>query len=169
MNKEEFKAIRKELGRTQAEIGVQLGVTVRTISRYEAGEYPIPHWIGDRMEGDTIKEKNRIVYDPEMVTLEEIINSYDKVNCIYLETDNGSFIVIIAAEILENTVVIKNYMQGIYPNQTGRYICDGVTTEHKGSTLQNNMIHRHLEDACFKVNYAAIHGISFEQHIKKPL
>ena len=121
------------------------------------------------MEGDTIKEKNRIVYDPEMVTLEEIINSYDKVNCIYLETDNGCFFVIIAAEILENTVIVKNYMQGIYPSQAGRYICDGVTTEHKGTELQNDIIYSHLEDACFKVNHAAIHGISFECAIKKPL
>lgn len=170
MKNEEFKSIRKKLGRTQEELSIQLGVTARTISRYETGKYPIPWWIAERMEGTRIKEKNRIVYDPELVTLEELINSYDQIKCVYIETDSGSFTLIVTAQILEDKVVVSNYMQGIYPNQIGRYINDGVYTEPKGSELTDDMIYEHLQAAFIgRVNHAAVHGISFEYAIKKPL
>ena len=48
MNKEEFKAIRKELGRTQLDLASQLGVSLKTISRYELGETKIPGCVESR-------------------------------------------------------------------------------------------------------------------------
>jgi DNA-binding XRE family transcriptional regulator len=170
MKSEEFKSIRKELDRTQEELSHQLGVTARTISRYETGKYPIPWWISDRMEDSRIKDKTKIVYDPGMVTLEELINSYDQTKCVYIETESGSFTVIVTAQILKDKVVVTNYMQGIYPNQIGRYINDGVWTESKGIELTDDMIYTHLQDAFIgRVNYASVHGISFEYAIKKPI
>ena len=170
MNKEEFKELRKKLGRTQEELSSQFGVTARTVSRYETGKYPIPWWIAERMEDEEVKTKNRIVYDPGLVTLEELINSYDRIKCIYAETENGSFTIIVTAQILKGKVRVSNYMQGIYPYQIGRYINDGIYTEPEGSELTDDMIYEHLQMAFIgKVNHVSVHGISFEYSIKKPL
>ena len=170
MNKDDFKVIRKSLGRTQKDLGEQLGVTARTISRYEAGKYPIPWWIAERIEGSRIKDKDKIVYDPGLVTLEELINSFDQIKCVYIETVGGTFSIIVTAQILEGKVIISNYMQGVYPNQIGRYINDGVTSEREGVELTDDMIYAHLQDAFIgRVNHASVHGIGFEYTIKKPL
>lgn len=42
MSKEEFREIRRSIGRTQEDLASDLGVRTRTISRYENGEVPIP-------------------------------------------------------------------------------------------------------------------------------
>ena len=169
MNKDEFKTIRNALGRNQKELGSQLGVTARTISRYETGKYPIPWWIAEKMEGDIIKIKNRVAHDHGMVTLEELINSYDQIKCVYIETEMGSFTVIVTAQILEGQVIVSNYMQGIYPSQIGRYIEDGVHTEIEGNELTDDVIYDHLQVAFIdRVNHASIHGIGFEYAIEKP-
>lgn len=45
MTPQEFKQIRSELGLTQVKIAEALGVTWRTVARYESGERPITRTI----------------------------------------------------------------------------------------------------------------------------
>jgi len=42
MTKQEFKKLRKAIGFSQTRLAVEMGVTLRTISRWERGEFPIP-------------------------------------------------------------------------------------------------------------------------------
>lgn len=42
MPREEFRELRKKLGRTQEDLASDLGKRTRTISRYESGDVPIP-------------------------------------------------------------------------------------------------------------------------------
>lgn len=42
VSRSEFRKIRESLGLTQTELGREMGVTFRTVSRWETGEFPIP-------------------------------------------------------------------------------------------------------------------------------
>ncbi len=42
MTKKEFKAIRGRIEFSQARLAKELGVTLRTVARWERGEFPIP-------------------------------------------------------------------------------------------------------------------------------
>jgi transcriptional regulator with XRE-family HTH domain len=42
MTKHEFKKVRKSIGYSQAKLAQEMDLFVRTISRYETGELPIP-------------------------------------------------------------------------------------------------------------------------------
>jgi len=42
MTKHEFKKLRKSIGLSQTKLAHEMGVTLRTISRWERGEFPIP-------------------------------------------------------------------------------------------------------------------------------
>jgi DNA-binding transcriptional regulator YiaG len=42
MRKEEFRKLRESVGYTQVELAKAFGVYVRSISRWETGEFPIP-------------------------------------------------------------------------------------------------------------------------------
>jgi transcriptional regulator with XRE-family HTH domain len=42
MTKREFKTLRKSIGYSQAKLAQEMGLFIRTISRYETGEIQIP-------------------------------------------------------------------------------------------------------------------------------
>jgi transcriptional regulator with XRE-family HTH domain len=42
MTKKEFKQLRQVIGLSQAKLAKEMGVTIRTITRWERGEFPIP-------------------------------------------------------------------------------------------------------------------------------
>lgn len=42
MTRKEFKLLRGLIGLSQARLAKELGVTIRTITRWERGEFPIP-------------------------------------------------------------------------------------------------------------------------------
>ncbi len=42
MNKDEFKRLRKSAGHTQASLAKEMGVHIRTVTRWEIGEIVIP-------------------------------------------------------------------------------------------------------------------------------
>jgi transcriptional regulator with XRE-family HTH domain len=42
MTKQQFKKLRKSIGYSQTRLAIEMGVTLRTISRWETGEFPIP-------------------------------------------------------------------------------------------------------------------------------
>lgn len=168
MEKEEFKQIRKKLGRTQFELGKQLDVSAKTISRYENGLCAIPWYVEERMRGSDIRDKRRIVHSEGMVPLELIINSYDAIKTVYMEGSHGPMTVIVTAEITEGKVWVTNYMQGQYPDQIGRYIKDGCYTPFEGRVLTDNMIYQHLEYAFLEVKYMEIQGLGFNYKIEKP-
>jgi DNA-binding transcriptional regulator YiaG len=42
MTKKEFRAVRGKLELSQTELAIELGVTLRTVARWERGEFPIP-------------------------------------------------------------------------------------------------------------------------------
>ena len=42
MTKREFKELRHSIGYTQAQLAKQFGVYVRSVTRWETGEFPIP-------------------------------------------------------------------------------------------------------------------------------
>lgn len=45
MTRTALKALRAALGWTQTQAARQLGVTRNTITRWEMGLHPIPHWV----------------------------------------------------------------------------------------------------------------------------
>ncbi len=42
MTKRQFKKLRNSIGLSQTKLANEMGVTLRTISRWERGEFPIP-------------------------------------------------------------------------------------------------------------------------------
>lgn len=58
MPKEEFRELRRQLGRTQEDLALDLGKRLRQISRYENGEVPIPASIAEKLRElcDRIKQ-----------------------------------------------------------------------------------------------------------------
>jgi len=42
MTRKEFKQLRQLIGLSQAKLAKEMGVTIRTITRWERGEFPIP-------------------------------------------------------------------------------------------------------------------------------
>lgn len=57
MTKDEFKAARKSLGLTQAELAKALGKSSRMIVHYEAGKVAVPNSV--RLMMDMIKENTK--------------------------------------------------------------------------------------------------------------
>ncbi len=59
MTKDEFKKLRKRAGHTQASIAKEMGVHIRTVTRWELGEVVIPRVveIAVRAIVDTKKQK----------------------------------------------------------------------------------------------------------------
>jgi len=42
MTKRQFRNLRKSIGLSQTKLAQEMGVTLRTITRWETGEFPIP-------------------------------------------------------------------------------------------------------------------------------
>jgi len=42
MTSRKFKDLRRSIGYSQAKVAREMGITVRTITRWEQGEFPIP-------------------------------------------------------------------------------------------------------------------------------
>ena len=42
MTKRQFRELRKSTGLSQTKLAQEMGVTLRTVSRWETGEFPIP-------------------------------------------------------------------------------------------------------------------------------
>lgn len=42
MTKGQFKELRESIGYSQAKLAKEMGITIRTITRWERGEFPIP-------------------------------------------------------------------------------------------------------------------------------
>ena len=57
MKREELKQRRDALGMTQDDLAIALGVKMLTVSRWERGVYPIPHYIELALE--TIENRKR--------------------------------------------------------------------------------------------------------------
>ena len=169
MNKEEFKAIRKELGRTQLDLASQLGVSLKTISRYELGETKIPGCVESMMNGDSIRHENRIVYCPEYQPLELIINSFDVFKAVYVESQNSPSTLIIAGEINEGKLFVRNYMMGDRPSTSGLYLDDGSLYEFEGIELTNKILSVVITDCYGPVWFAEVEGIGFNYRVSKPI
>lgn len=50
MKPEELQCRREALGLTQEQLARELDVTVTTVSRWERGVFPVPHYIGLALE-----------------------------------------------------------------------------------------------------------------------
>ena len=61
MTKDEFKKLRKRAGHTQASIAKEMGVHIRTVTRWEIGEIVIPKVVelAIRYIADKAKKKRR--------------------------------------------------------------------------------------------------------------
>ena len=59
MRKDEFRKLRESAGYTQVELAKALGVYVRSISRWETGEFPVPKMaeLALRYIADQVKRK----------------------------------------------------------------------------------------------------------------
>ena len=44
MTAAEFRVARKRLGLSTAQLGAAIGVTARSVRRWEAGKHPVPRW-----------------------------------------------------------------------------------------------------------------------------
>jgi DNA-binding transcriptional regulator YiaG len=51
MTTDELRSARKQLGLTQAEFAVALGMDRATVSNWERGAKPVPSWMGTAIEG----------------------------------------------------------------------------------------------------------------------
>jgi len=59
VTKDKFKELRKRAGHTQASIAKAMGVHIRTVTRWEIGEWPVPRVVelALRYIGDKAKKK----------------------------------------------------------------------------------------------------------------
>tara|TARA_R100001086_G_scaffold119232_2_gene61245 strand:+ start:444 stop:644 length:201 start_codon:yes stop_codon:yes gene_type:complete len=64
MDAKTFKTERLQLGLSQTDMATRLGVCLRTIGYYEAGEKPIPDSI--RLLHNCLKEKERVAREREL-------------------------------------------------------------------------------------------------------
>ena len=59
MKPEELKQRREALGLTQEQLARELDVTTMSVSRWERGVYPIPHYIGLALEAIEARSKKK--------------------------------------------------------------------------------------------------------------
>ena len=163
----EFKEARKKLKKTQFDMAIQIGVSVRTVKRYEAGETVVPLSI-ELLLRDVKRGDNAIVAGMDYHSLEEVINSHDKCLCAEVEIEMGSrHIIIFACDIDGENIVVTEYMKGDSIYSSGRYMEAGSWFGVEGKVFDSQkIVNAFLANYPAKIVEVYIGGIGFDEHME---
>ena len=166
MNSEDFKRIRTKIGYTQDELGASLGLTKRTVSRYENGDYDIPLVTADMMMSADIKHKNRVVGGIQYNSLPTIINTFDFVRIVNVHVCKQDVIILLAAEVDGEDLCIRNFMAATNSEYYGQFIGDDEVLILKEKSLTDDVIRETIYSMYFgREQHIEMTGIGFRLNV----
>lgn len=77
LNSDDIKQIRKELGLTQTQFALKLGVSMRTVQNWEGNQRNIPNWVSYSVQYLVLTENsNKLIFEKEgvKIKIEELVN-----------------------------------------------------------------------------------------------
>lgn len=90
MKGHELQRIRTQLNKSQTEMSAALGISPRTISRWESQDYPIPQDIIERLQSLHLDDDRSLLRVSSVRMLKELLNRAAAWDAIGLNSETGT-------------------------------------------------------------------------------